>query len=133
VSQENVEVVRRAMAAFSERDPEAAARVLHPEIEWEPAGPGGVERTVYRGFEEIAHATEALAEVWGTMRMEEVDVRDLDDSVVWLGRIHLQGSGSGVEIDQEFAQLYLLCDGKVIAVKAFLTWREALKAVGLAE
>jgi ketosteroid isomerase-like protein len=133
MSQENVEIVRRAMAAFGERDPDAAAAVLHPAIEWEPAGPGGVERTVYRGFEEIAQATDALAEVWGGMRMEEVELRDLDDSVVWLGRIHLKGSGSGVEIDQEFGQLYRLRDGKVIGVKAFLTWREALKAAGLDE
>jgi ketosteroid isomerase-like protein len=133
MSQENVEVVRRAMAAFSERDPDAAARVLHPEIEWEPAGPGGVERTVYRGFDQIAQAIDALAGVWDTMRLEEVDIRDLGDAVVWLGRIHLRGSGSGVEIDQEFAQLYLVRDGKVVVVKAFLKWGDALEAVGLEE
>jgi ketosteroid isomerase-like protein len=128
---ENVEVVRRVIAAFGERDRDTAARFLHPEVEWEPAGPGGVERTVYRGLEEIAQARDALSEVWDTMRLEEVDIRDLGDSVLWLGRIHLRGSGSDVELDQEFAQLFLVEDGRVARSKAFLTWRDGLEAAGL--
>jgi ketosteroid isomerase-like protein len=128
---QNVEVVRRAVAAFSERDPDAAAAVVHPAIEWEPAGPAGVERTVYRGLEGIAQATAALGEVWDSMRLEEVDVRDLGDSVLWLGRIHLKGSGSQLELDQEFAQLYMVRDGQVLRVKGFLTWRDGLEAAGL--
>jgi ketosteroid isomerase-like protein len=133
MSRESVEVVRRAMAAFREGDREAAAAVLHPAIEWEPAGPGGIEPTAYRGLEEIARATAELGDVWEALRLEEADVRDLGDAVLWLGRIHLKGSASQLELDQEFAQLFTVRDGQVIRVKGFLTWREALEAAGLTE
>jgi ketosteroid isomerase-like protein len=133
MSQKNVEVVRRVIAAFSERDADAAARFLHPAIEWQPAGPAGVERTVYRGLEEIAQATDALSEVWDTMRLEEADIRDIGDSVLWLGRIYLKGSGSQLELEQEFAQLFLVRDGQVVQSRAFLTWSDGLEAAGLQE
>jgi ketosteroid isomerase-like protein len=128
MSKENVEVVRRVIAAYSEGDRDAAVRLLHPAIEWEPAGPGGVERTVYRGLEEVARARDALSEIWDAMRLEETDVQDLGESVLWLGRIHLKGSGSDLELDQEFAQLFLVRDGQVVRSKAFLSWREGLEA-----
>src|SRR5438445_11157872 len=133
MSQQNVEIVRRLIAAFSQQDRDAAAPLIHSAIEWEPAGPAGVEHVVYRGIEGIAQATAALGEVWDAMRMEEADIRDLGDSILWLGRVHLKGRGSDLELDQEFAQLFLVRDGQAVRVKAFLTWRDALKAVGLAD
>ena len=60
-------------------------------------------------------------------------LRDLGDSVLWLGHVKMRGGTSHVELDQEFAVHSLLSDGKVIRVQAFLSWREALEAVGLAE
>ena len=44
----------------------------------------------------------------------------------------MRGGTSHVELDQEFALHSLLSDGKVIRVQAFLSWREALEAAGLA-
>ena len=48
MSQENVEVVRSAYAAFNRSDFDAVAAALHPDVEWHPYL-GGLERTVYRG------------------------------------------------------------------------------------
>jgi hypothetical protein len=65
--------------------------------------------------------------------LEEGEVRDLGDSVLWLGRAKLRGSASHIELDQEFALHFVLRDGKFIRVHAHLTWTDALKAVGLRE
>jgi hypothetical protein len=45
----------------------------------------------------------------------------------------MRGGTSHVELDQEFALHSLLSDGRFIRVQAFLSWREALEAVGLQE
>ena len=52
MSQENVEIVKAAYAAFNRSDFEAVAAALHPEVEWHPYL-GGLERSVYRGHDAI--------------------------------------------------------------------------------
>ena len=46
MSQENVELVPAAYAAFNRGDFDAVAAALHPDVEWHPYL-GGLERTVY--------------------------------------------------------------------------------------
>ena len=65
--------------------------------------------------------------------MEEQELRDLGDSIVWLGRAHLRGGVSHVELDQEFAVHFLVREGKIIRLRGFLAWQEALEAAGLVE
>jgi hypothetical protein len=50
-----------------------------------------------------------------------------------LGRVHLKGGASRVELDQEFANHIEVRDGKIVRAKAFSAWQEALDAVGLRE
>jgi ketosteroid isomerase-like protein len=132
VSQENVEIVRNGIAAWNQRDAELWLSYAAPEIEWLPAGPAAVERAVYRGYEEIARGYAAVWEAWDVFEFHESEVRDLGDSVLWLGRVKMRGSASQVELDQEFAVHSLLRNGKVTRTLTFLSWQEALEAVGLA-
>jgi ketosteroid isomerase-like protein len=133
MSQENVEVVRRTLKAFSDRDADVASSYLAAGIEWEPASPATVEGAVYRGRDEVAEATAGLWELWDVFRFEETEVRDLGESVVWLGHVRMKGSASQVELDQEFANHIELRDGKIVRAKAYLSWEEALEAAGLRE
>jgi ketosteroid isomerase-like protein len=133
MSEENVEIVRQTLEAFSDRDVDAASNHLAPDIEWEPASPTAVEHAVYRGRDEVAEATAALWEIWDVFRFEETEVRDLGESVLWLGHVHMKGGASQVELDQEFATHFDLRDGKIVRVRAFLTWRDGLEAGGLRE
>ena len=73
----------------------------------------------------------AVWETWAAFEFQEREVRDLGDSVLWLGRVKMQGSASGVELDQEFAAHLVASDGKLYRAQAFLSWHEALEAVGL--
>jgi hypothetical protein len=66
-------------------------------------------------------------------RFEETRVRDVGDSVLWLGRVQMKGGASHVELDQEFANHVEVRDGQIVRAKAFLAWQEALEAVGLRE
>jgi ketosteroid isomerase-like protein len=133
MSRENVEIVRRMLEAWNRRDADKVRTYLAPEIEWAPAGPAAVEGSVYRGTEEVVGAGAALWETWEVFRFEETEARDFGDSVVWLGRVHMKGSASNVELDQEFGLDCSLPDGKVVRATAFLSWQDALEAVGLPE
>ena len=133
MSQESVDVVRRVHEAFSVRDADLLSSYIGDDMEWEPAGPAAVEGSVYRGRVDVLAAMTALWETWEVFRFVETEVRDLGDSVLWLGRVHMKGGTSHIELDQEFANHVEVSHGKLVRAKAFLAWREALAAVGVRE
>ena len=130
---QNVEIVRRAVEAWNERDAGSWLTYASPEIEWLPAGPAAVERAVYRGYDEVASGFESVWQTWERFQFEEFEIRDLGESVLWLGRLKMTGAASHVELDQEFAFWFALGAGKLARVQAFLAWAEALQAAGLDE
>jgi ketosteroid isomerase-like protein len=133
MSQENVEILRRVLEAWNRRDLDVGREYLAPDAEWEPATPSVVEGAFYRGLDEVADATAALWELWDVFRFEEAEIRDVDGAVVWLGRVHIKGGASQVELDQEFGIYSVMAAGKIKGAKAFLSWTEALEAAGLPE
>ena len=131
MSQESLEIMRSGIAAWNQRDAQLWLTYAAPEIEWVPAGPAAVESAVYRGYDEVARGLRAVWDTWEVFEFAESEVRELRDSVLWLGHVKMRGGTSHVELDQEFALHSLLRDGKFIRVHASLSWREALEAAGL--
>ena len=130
MSLDNVEIARQLAEAFNRRDLAAMSRSFDPAIEWNPGGPAAVERFVYRGRDEVCGGFAATWETWDVFRMQENEIRDLGDSVLWLGRTRLRGVASHVELDQEFAFNLLISGGKIVRIQGFLEWREALEDAG---
>ena len=120
------------MDAWNRNDRDAV-QYLDAEVEWAPASPATVDQTVYRGHAEVIEGLQAIRETWEEFRFEEQEVRDLGDSVLWLGHVHARAAGSGVELDQEFAVRFIFRGEKVSGVYAFLSWREGFEAAGLRE
>jgi ketosteroid isomerase-like protein len=134
MSEENVELVREFVQFFNHRDLAAMSERLDPEIEWRPGGPAAVERAVYRGRDEVSGGFAATWETWEVFTLGESEVRDLGDSLVWLGRARLRGAdASHVELDQEFAVHFLVRGEKIVRLRGFREWQEALEAAGLSE
>jgi ketosteroid isomerase-like protein len=133
MSEENVEAARQLIQAFNRRDLAAMTEMFDPEIEWTPGGPAAVERAVYRGRDEVSGGFAATWETWKVFQLEEHEARDLGDSVLWLGRAQLEGGASHLELDQEFAVRITTDGGKIVRMKGFQTWVEALEAAGLRE
>ena len=133
MSRANVELLRKGIDALNRRDVDLWLDYAAPEIEWLPAGPAAVEREVYRGYDQMRSGLTAAWETWDVFEFQEDQVRDLGDSALWLGRIKMHGSASGVELDQEFAVHGVVRDGKFILIHTFLSWQEALEVVGLRE
>lgn len=133
MSEKNVEVVRELVEAWNQHDEALAVGYLTTDVEWAPAGPAAVERVVYRGREECSEGFASVWETWEEFHFEESEIRDLGDSVLWLGRVHMKGGASHIELDQEFANHFLLRDDLIARATAFLSWTEALGAAGLEE
>jgi ketosteroid isomerase-like protein len=133
MSQENVQMARELIEAWNLRDIDALLAAAAPDVEWTPAGPAAVERSVYRGREEIARGFESTWLGWAEFRLDESEIRDLGQSALWLGRAKMQGAASHVRLDQEWAILIVFTDRAVTSLRAFPAWRDALKAAGLEE
>jgi ketosteroid isomerase-like protein len=90
VSQENVEVVKRAFDAFDRRDVDGLVDLTTAHVEWLPGMPGIVAGDSFRGREGVEQYFEGLAETWVEYRASVEELRDLGDRVLALGR--LEGS-----------------------------------------
>ena len=70
---------------------------------------------------------------WGAFRSELHEAIDLGDRGVVLANVVGRGSGSGGVVDQPFAVVFDLEDGRVIRHQDYSDPAEALEAVGLRE
>jgi ketosteroid isomerase-like protein len=128
MSQANVDVARKGIEAWNQRDADLWLTYASPEIEWIPAGPAAVEQAVYSGYDDAARGLAAVWDTWEVFEFVEGEMRDLGDSVLWLGQVKMRGGTSHVELDREFALHSVVRDGRLIRVKAFLSWQDAIEA-----
>jgi ketosteroid isomerase-like protein len=136
MSQENVEVVRRALEAWQRDDLDAWLSRLDPAVEWYPALEGLVEGvgSAYRGMEGMRELWTAYRNGLADFRVELQGLRDVgDDRVVLLVHFWWRGPASGIELDSPAGLVMTVRGGKVIRSMDYLTHEEALKAAGLEE
>jgi ketosteroid isomerase-like protein len=130
MSQENVEIVQRGIHAFNQRDGKAFGAILAEDAEIVPVRVA-LEGTVYRGRNAGAEYCAAVEASWEDLRWEVEEIKDDEDWVLALGRIHGAGRRSGAAIDVRGAWLAYLRDGKVTHFRTYPDRLDALKAVGL--
>ena len=76
---------------------------------------------------------EVLHTTWEEVRLITDEIRDLGESVVWLGQIEGRGRGSGVPVDAPMGAVFDFRAGKVWRARSYLAHGQALKAAGLSE
>jgi ketosteroid isomerase-like protein len=131
VSQENVEIVRRANELSLDGGLDAIQHYLDPEIEWETRWPG--LPAVFHGREGVKEwAARVVEPMQVEMRLIEARADDRQ-RVLAVFRLHGQGRGSGVPTDMDVVDVYSLRNGMIFRRQTFYTEEEALKAVALDE
>jgi ketosteroid isomerase-like protein len=138
MSEENVELVRRAFEVFNRGGPEAVIRegLWSPELVWDfsPSGIPGLG--VYRGYDEVRSF---FADDWfQAFPFEEWEVEldeliDNGDKVIAIARQRGRGATSGVGAELEQAHIFTLRDGEVVRAESYLDRERALEAAGLLE
>jgi ketosteroid isomerase-like protein len=132
MSQENVEIVRRAFAAYSSGGPEALANFWDPEIEVE-VPPGLAEAGTYRGREAVLAWMSEWSEAWERIEYTPEEIVGNGDTVVVTLLYDGVGRGSGLRIEGRFWYLNRLRDGMIVYVRLYGDRNEALEAAGLSE
>ena len=134
MSQENLEVVKRAIAALNDHDVERYLACCAADVQLEtPVTP--IEG-VYEGANGVrryfADVLDAGPDFRVTIeRLEPVGA----DRVLGFLRLNMSGRVSGITLggDIPSANIWDFSDGKINRVRIFLDRREALEAVGLSE
>jgi ketosteroid isomerase-like protein len=121
MSQENVEIVERAVAAINQRDIAGYLACCTDDVKLIWITPTtDVAGASYEGADGIRHFFERL-EALGT------------DRVVAFMQLTGSGRASGIPTDAETANVYDLVDGRIRRIRVFFDRAEALEAAGLSE
>lgn len=113
MSDENVEIVKGANAAFNARDLDAWAGFLDPEFEFVDHM-GAVAEESGAGIETFRRQVQGWFETFPDFRMGTEEYIDAGERVVCV--THWQGTGaaSGLPYSQHAAEVFTLRDGKVV-------------------
>ena len=133
MSQENVDVVRQALAAFSPGTRDRAFALADPEIVIDATrnvfNPGA-----YTGLDGVLEMLASMDETWEEMRVEPHEFIDAGERVVVIGMLVGKGKGSGVEVERFNGQVWTVRDGLVVRLEVGFSDRAAvLEAAGLSE
>ncbi len=128
MSQENVEIVRKAFQAYARGDLGEMLANLDPDITWSPA-----EEAPTHGPNAVRAYLERWESAWEELETTPEEFIDAGDRV--FVTVHFRGRGreSGIEVEARSHQVYVLRNGKTVRMDEFTERSEALRAAGLKE
>jgi ketosteroid isomerase-like protein len=134
MSQENVEVVCRALEAFACGDTTTLNALAADDVEWGTTGGFAGIQPVYRGAAALEEWVHDIREAWAEFELSVEEVLyEEDPVVVVMEHLTASGLGSGVRVDMRVFSAFWFRDGQIVKRVAFLNRSEALEAVGLSE
>jgi ketosteroid isomerase-like protein len=133
VSQESVEIVRRAFETFSGKGIDATLSFFSPEVIWYPIEVW-LDDSDYRGHDGMRRLAAAFSENFDDFRYEVHDIRAAQDRVVALVDMKGRIKDSRSEVGQRRGFVVSgFRDGTFREIRSFPNWSDALKAMGLEE
>jgi ketosteroid isomerase-like protein len=114
-----VEIVKRAFAAFENRNVEALTELSDPEIEISSVtGIIAGREAPYTGVAALSDYLADVERIWDEIELDPEEYRDLGgDRVIVFGRV--RATRPGGRIDTPNAWLWQLREGKVLSVKVY--------------
>jgi ketosteroid isomerase-like protein len=131
MSQENVELTRRGVQAFNDRDLDALLALLHDDVEITPIL-AAMEGS-FRGHDGVRRWWAGLIGGFPEINIEVSEVRDLGDITVAGWRVSGRGAESDTPFDATVWQMHQWRRGKCVRWHAYPSKSEALEAAGLSE
>jgi uncharacterized protein len=135
MSQENVEAFNRAVAAYNCRDIDAFLEQFDPEAEWHSLTQVmfGGEHAVYQGHRGIREGVREIDEVLEDMQVDCLEIRDLGEAILVIGRVRGRGKASGIDIESPIHWVVEFADGRVVQMRDYLDFASAINAAGQSE
>ena len=134
MSEENVEIVRNAFAAFERGDIEGVLRLCDEDIViTQPPDLPGVSPE-QRGHRGVLEALAIWPEQWDEYRIELLRVDAAPGGKVFVAqRSSGRGKQSGVEVNMDFSFVFTVHEGKISEWRLFMQEEQAVEAAGLSE
>ena len=133
MSSENLEILRRAYAAFQRDGVEGIMPSLDEAIEWRNPEDSPIAQ-VFHGHDGVRDWFAQVTDVFGEMSFTPDEFREVSEHrVLVLLRFELKGTSSALKIEVPIAHVIDLRGGRVTALKAYSDPEKALEAVGLRE
>ena len=133
MSQENVETIRDAFAAFNRGDLDGWLEYLTDDIDYRAAEGALDDRGPIHGKDALRAHVQDWFDTFDDFRQEPIEVIDAEDKVILVIRITGRAKLSGVDTELTYAAVYTIRDGRVAVCREYFTRAEALQAAGLSE
>jgi ketosteroid isomerase-like protein len=131
MSQENVEIVRRAMDEFNRGDIDAAVKEAAPNAEFDWSRALGPYRGVYR-LDQIRREMKDFTATFESVRWEPEEFIDAGEHVVMVGTVCLRGRDR-IEATARTTFVSTIRDGAIERVSLYQERQDALEDLGLSE
>jgi ketosteroid isomerase-like protein len=133
MSQENVDVVRTFYERWDARNLAPAFELLSPNVEWHTAPASLSAGKTVHGVKALLAHMDDLHDT--TLRQTGYIERivDLGEEVLVLEREIYVGRASGVRVEARTGGIYTVAEGRIVRVRGFMSYEDALEAAGLRE
>jgi ketosteroid isomerase-like protein len=131
MSEENVEIVREIFKAFNSEDIELILALTHTGFELEVPPAISAEPDIYRGHHGMRRYWESFQDAMDEIRIQPERLCVAGEAVVVAMHLTAKGRRTAIAVEQRTAGVWTICDGKVLRVRAYASFPEALKAAGL--
>jgi ketosteroid isomerase-like protein len=129
---ENLDLVRRSVEAFNDRDIPALESIYFEDFGYRLIGGfADMMGTEFRGIDAALGWMREWVEAFDS-RVEIETIRQVNDQVLAIMNAAATGVASGTPVAWRFGQVYSFRDGLITAADAYIPVDDALKALGLA-
>jgi ketosteroid isomerase-like protein len=132
MARENVELARRSVQAFNDRDWDALWEICADDVVWRLIGGfadlGGAE---FQGRDALRWLTDWIETIEGRSEIETL--LEAGDQVVVIQNMQGAGSASGAPATMRSGLVFSFRDGQISTVDSYYEASEALEAVGLSK
>jgi ketosteroid isomerase-like protein len=131
VSQENLDLVRRSVEAFNERDIPALESICSEDFVYRLIGGfADMMGTEFQGQDAALDWVREWMEAFDS-RAEIETIRAVNNQVIAILKIEARGAASGADTSLRIGQVYSFRDGRISEQDSYYIPDDALKAVGL--
>lgn len=131
MSQDHLDTLRKLFDAWLEGPTDVPTDLVAPDVEF--VSPlTSLRGRPYRGYDDARQWIRDVSDQFEKWQYTLESMQEVGEDVLAFGRVHLQGRGSGIALDQEGAWLVsFAADGRVNRMQVFTDRDEARRAAGL--
>ena len=132
MSEQNVQLHRRATDAFNKRDIDTLIALSDPSVEYHPLL-SAIGTPVYQGHDGLRSWYRQLDDAWEELRAEPEEYFDLGEQTLEFFVIHGRGRHSGAGVAIQGATVSRWREGMRVYAKTYAQREEALSELGVSE